>query len=206
MSTANDFWRPPVAKPPYFIPAQHPKASLAPDRATVARMIAMGYTAQRKVNGARAQVHVSAEGEVVAFTRQGTRHTEAFPPQLKAYLAERYAPEAGWNVYDAEWQRQEDDRRGKLYLFDLIVLNNKPLDSATFEERHEILAGRFVLGPMLGLLPVLTTVAACMAVLEDPSPFTEGLVFRTPKCSGFHNSSLLRCRKTGMFFEPAKLS
>lgn len=189
-----------IVKPPFFITCQHPKATTSPDRESIKRLLAMGFAGQRKVHGHRAQLHVSATGELVAFTRQGTRHTAALPAATVEHLATNYRPKTGWTVLDAEWQKQES----KIYLFDLIKLGTKSLQTLNYEQRYAELRGQFVIGPGLAFLVLLRDVAACEAVLADGSPYTEGLVFRELRAPGFHDTSIIRCRKSGMFFEPLK--
>ena len=184
---------------PSFLRAQHPKSTLMPRIDAFEMMIAAGMVGQRKVHGHRAQVHIGSDGDVVAFTRQGTVHTSKLPGALIEHLADHYRPTEGWMVLDGEWQKQE----GRLYLFDLIRLDRAPpLDHLGFVARHTALTTRFVIGPHLSLLPILRTVEACWAMIQDPSEYTEGLVFRSPDRAGFHDTSIARCRKSGAVFEP----
>lgn len=190
------------AMEPFFVQAQHPKCSVEPTRASVEKMLGAGYLAQRKVNGSRAQIHISSSGQLVAFTRKGTKHTKGFSMATTEHLITNFRPEKGWTILDAEWQKQED----KVYLFDLIQAGEAMFSGKNFEERYTLLRDQFTLGPGVGFLVLLKDVASCMAMLTDPSPFTEGLVWRLVKDPGFHDASIIRCRKTGIFYEPTKLT
>ena len=207
--TINDY-RPSWAKKiykglpvePFFLQAQHPKSSVEPTRTSVEKMLGAGYLAQRKVNGHRAQIHISADGRLVAFTRSGTKHTRNFTQATTEHLVTNFKPDKGWTILDAEWQKQED----KVYLFDLLQVGSELFSNKSFEERYTMLRDQFTIGPGVGFLVLLKDVASCLSMLGDPSPFTEGLVWRLVKSPGFHDSSILRCRKSGVFYEPEKLT
>lgn len=187
--------------PPYFIQPQHPKATIAPEREQVQKLLKLGFWGQRKVNGHRAQIHLSSEG-FAAFTRQGTAHTQKLPEAVSRLLQARFQPKVGWNVLDCEWQKQEN----KLYLFDLLKLDNKSLQTKNYEQRFALLTEFFFLDPVIEFLPVLKTLDACMKVLDDKNPATEGLVFKQAAVLGFSDSLIIRCRKNGVFFTPESFS
>jgi len=194
-----------------FLNPQHPKHCVAPTPDAIARLLRSGWVGQCKVNGHRAQSHVGVEGGVRTshyFTRQGTRHTAKVPQPITAALECMFEPvESTWTVVDAEWQKEQ----GVFYLFDLLKLHGKSLDHLSFGQRHAFLseiAER--LNPIgydsVSLLPILTTVDACMSMLQNESPAIEGLVFRSLNSKGFEDTAIVRCRKSGAVFTPQKTS
>lgn len=183
--------------PPYFIEPQHPKANVAPDRTAINRVMILGFVAQRKVNGHRVQIHVSSDGEFAAFTRQGKPHTAQIPQNIKEHLIAMARPKSGWTCLDGEWQKQES----KIYLFDILRLEDELLSSLTFFERFEKLLGIFRIGPGVSILPIIKDVDGVMELMGDGNKFTEGVVLRNPKEIGWQNTAILRCRKTIFFNE-----
>lgn len=183
---------------PYFIaPPQHPKKSVEPTREAISRVMGLGFAAQRKVDGHRAQIHIKADGEVVAFTRQGLRHSKKIPVDLSLFR-----PTKGWTVIDAEWQKAEN----KIYVFDLLVQESKYLAAETYEDRHRLLLQHFVaLAPGISILPLIRDVDRALQILADKDRYTEGLVLRHIQAKGFPDSAIIRCRKYGVFFDPSQL-
>jgi ATP-dependent DNA ligase len=175
-----------------FIEPQHPKGELPPKKEDISNLIRWGWWGQKKVNGYRCQIHISSEGEVKYFTRQGTAHTRTIPETIKEQLTRHLTPSHGYNVLDAEWQRQQE----KIYLFDVLKLEDKLLDRQTFEERHQILRkDLFFIEPNINFLPVYKSVHQCMQVLAKNEDWIEGLVFKLPGNKGWKNDAIIRCRK-----------
>jgi len=187
---------------PNFLVCQHPKASITPTREAVEKLLRLGFAGQRKVNGRRAQIHIPATGNLVAFTRQGKTHTQKLPPATIEHLTANFRPKSGWTILDAEYQVQEQ----KVYLFDVLRVGPLSLLTKNYEQRYDVLREQFTLGPGMGFLSLIRDLTGCMAMLSDPSPFTEGLVFREVKSPGFHDSQIIRCRKNGVFYVPEKLT
>lgn len=178
---------------PRFIRPIHPKASIAPTREAIKKILALGWWGQLKVHGHRAQIHLPAndEGDIVVFNRQGQPHRKILPPDVAAEVLRIFRPTSGaWNVIDAEWLKSED----RLFVFDLLKREDKLLEDLTYAERYGQLP-RLYKSPKIETLPPLRTVEACLAVLADPAPHVEGLVFKSPTTRGFPDTSVVRCRK-----------
>lgn len=185
--------RVPAVSGPRFVRAIHPKANIAPTREAVKKMLGLGWWGQAKIHGHRAQIHVpsGASDAVVVFNRQGQPHAKALPADVAAEVTRIFRPVSGWSVIDAEWLKADD----RLFVFDLLKRADTLLDDQTYAARYALLP-RVYSSPKIVTLPPLKTVDACMAVLEDPSPHIEGLVFKSPVTRGFADTSVVRCRKS----------
>lgn len=175
-----------------FIRSMHPKAEISPVRASVDKILALGWVGQVKIHGHRAQVHVSADPDQdpIVYNRQGREHKKLLPPKIAAELRRVLPLEKGWTAIDAEWLKGDD----KLFLFDVLKLNGEPLRRLSYAERHAFLPKAY-LSPHLRTLPLLTTAEKCMECLRSSDPNVEGLVFKAPASKGFDDSSIVRCRK-----------
>ena len=179
---------------PAFIRAMHPKAAIRPDPGAISRVLATGWVGQLKIHGHRAQIHIPAapEAELVAFTRKGTRHKVPLSATMIAELRRLLSPQSGWNVVDCEWVKEQQI----LYLFDMLKKNSEVLSAATYPERYAQLP-QLYLSPALRTLPLLTTLDKCLAALKSPEPWIEGLVFKSSTSTGFLDTAIVRCRKSG---------
>lgn len=175
-----------------FLRPMHPKTAIRPDPQAIQRILALGWVAQLKIHGHRAQIHIPADesAEIIAFNRHGSRHKKALSPSIQKELRRVFAPKEGWNVIDTEWLKPED----KIYVFDIIKQEGKLLRHLAFPQRWKLLP-RAYLSPHLSTLPLLTTQAECLKALASNAPHVEGLVFKAGTRAGFADSSILRCRK-----------
>lgn len=128
--------------------------------------------------------------DVVVYNRQGRPHAKELPRPIIKELRRILKPERDWTVIDAEWLKPEN----KLFLFDILKHNGENLRRFSYEERYRLLPRAYI-SPYVQTLPILTTVQKCMQVVNDPTPHVEGLVFKSPTSKGFHDSSIVRCRK-----------
>lgn len=177
---------------PVFINPQHPKASVPPIREDIEDFIRWGWWGQKKVDGYRCQIHITSKGDIKYYTRQGSLHTRKVPDIISDQLKRHLTPSDGVNVFESEWQRQQE----KIYLFDVLKLENILLNEKTFAERHDILRkDLFFIEPNISFLPVYKSVYQCMQVLNKDEDYIEGLVFKLPTNKGWKNDAILRCRK-----------
>lgn len=180
-----------VSGPKHIRPI-HPKTEIAPSRDAIQRILDRGWWGQVKIHGHRAQIHIPAPhaGETVVFNRQGQPHRKVLPPETLREVIRIFAPQTGWNVVDAEWLKSDD----RLFVFDFLKHEDQLLDARTYGERYALLPRAFI-SPKVLVLPALKTLDQCLAVLADPAPHVEGLIFRSPETRGFVDSGIVRCRK-----------
>lgn len=181
-----------VVTGPRFIRPIHPKAAVAPQREAIKRLLAAGWWGQEKIDGHRAQIHVPSldSDAVVVFNRQGQTHRKALPPHVAAEVLRLFRPARGWSALDAEWLKADD----RLFVFDYLRREDTLLDDLSYAERYALLP-RVYASPMIATLAPLKTVEQCLAVLAEPSPHVEGLVFRSPTTRGFPDTAIVRCRR-----------
>jgi ATP-dependent DNA ligase len=170
----------------------HPKTEISPSEASVSRILKAGWAGQTKIHGHRAQIHLSADeaNAPIVYNRMGKPHKMLLPDGITAELRRILKPESGWTVVDAEWLKPE----GKLFLFDVLKLNDKNQRSLTYAERF-VLLPRLYLSRHVQTLPLLTSVDKCMSVLQSRDEQIEGLVFKALHSKGFEDTSIVRCRK-----------
>ena len=96
----------------------------------------------------------------------------------------------GWSVIDAEWLKADD----RLFVFDFLKRGDRPLDGQTYADRYALLP-RVYASSKIVTLPPLKTLEQCLAVMADPAPYVEGLVFKAPLTRGFADSAIVRCRR-----------
>jgi hypothetical protein len=175
-----------------FIHAMHPKTEIRATREAIAKVLARGWVAQAKIHGHRAQIHLSADPEEppIAYNRQGRRHAMPLPPAMVRELRRLFQPARGWSALDAEWLKP----RKKLFVFDILKQEDKVLSSLTFPERHQLLPRLFI-SPSITVLPILDDVEKCLKLLETEEPEIEGIVLKAGGTRGFHDSSIIRCRR-----------
>ncbi|WP_141733543.1 hypothetical protein [Oligoflexus tunisiensis] len=170
----------------------HPKTEIAPTRDAIQRILERGWWGQVKIHGHRAQIHIPSQDrdEIVVFNRQGQPHRKVLPQDVSSEVLRIFRPQSGWNVIDAEWLKSED----RLFVFDFLKREDQVLDAATYGERYELLPRVYKSQKIMTLAP-LKSLDACLAVLADPTPHVEGLIFRSPATRGFIDSGIVRCRK-----------
>jgi ATP-dependent DNA ligase len=180
-----------VSGPKHIRPI-HPKTEIAPTRDAIQRILDRGWWGQIKIHGHRAQIHIPGPdaGELVVFNRQGQPHRKVLPPETLREVMRIFAPKKAWNVIDAEWLKADD----RLFVFDFLKHDDQLLDAETYGERYARLPRAFI-SPKVLVLPALKTLDQCLAVLADPAPHVEGLIFRSPETRGFVDSGIVRCRK-----------
>jgi ATP-dependent DNA ligase len=190
---ATVFTRRILLKRSTFIRPMHPKTEIRATREAVMKILSSGWVGQAKIHGHRAQIHLPADPDepVLVYNRQGQLHKKEFSDSIIAELRRVFVPKEGWTVIDAEWVKPKD----KLWIFDLIKLEDQLLNRLTFPERYAMLP-RAYLSPHLATLPILTSVDKCLEALaaarEDDS--LEGLVFKSKLSRGFEDTSIVRCR------------
>jgi ATP-dependent DNA ligase len=172
-----------------FIRAMHPKTEVRPHPEVVQRILSSGWIGQLKVHGHRAQLHVSSEGVVIAYTRMGKIHTKILPDPMLSEIRRLFHPKSGWNVIDSEWVKSEN----KLYVFDFLKKEGEVLRGLTYPERWKLLP-RAYLSPNIVTLPLIKDLKGCMLVLEHPPSHIEGLVFKSSTTKGFADTAIVRCR------------
>lgn len=175
-----------------YIKSMHPKTEIRPNAAAIGRILDQGWWGQAKIHGHRAQIHISADPTegVLVYNRQGQFHAKDFPNDMAAELRRLFTPRKGWSAVEGEWLKPQ----GKLFLFDVLKLDDRVLRDYTYEQRWELLP-RVFRSPCITTLPVLKTVDECLHVLADENPLIEGLVFKARGTKGFQDSSIVRCRK-----------
>jgi len=179
--------------PSLFIRAMHPKTEIRPDRATIKRVLDAQWCGQLKIHGHRVQFHVPAEPtlDIFAYTRQGTLHKKPIPAPLATELRRLFAPPSGWNVVDGEWLKAED----RVFVFDFLKKDNRLLSSLTYTERLAMLPRVFNVN-CIETLPIYRTVDKCLAAMDRPESYIEGLVFKSLNTPGFADTSIIRCRRS----------
>jgi ATP-dependent DNA ligase len=170
----------------------HPKSEVSPTPASIEKLLRAGWAGQMKVHGHRAQVHLSADPDVepIVYNRQGRPHKKLLPDEIAGELRRIFDLRDGWTVIDSEWLKPE----GKLFLFDVLKLDGKPLRSATYADRYAFLPRSYI-SPSVKTLPLLMTAEKCMDVLNSREEYVEGLVFKSLVSKGFEDTSIVRCRK-----------
>lgn len=178
-----------------FIQPMHPKTEVQPTRAAIQRVLQAGWVGQLKVHGHRAQIHIPAETNqpILAYTRQGHLHRIRMAEAMEKELRRLFTPRTGWNVIDAEWLKRDD----QLFVFDYIKYNGDLLDDRTYIQRYELLP-RVYRSEFIETLPLLKTADECMATLERPEGWVEGLVFKSTTTLGFSDTAIVRCRANGV--------
>lgn len=177
----------------------HPTTNILPKREAMSRILALGWVGQMKVEGHRAQIHISSKVSepVVAYNRQGKPHKKLLPASVVKELHRVYSPKRGWNVLDTEWVKGSD----KLYIFDFLKKDGELLRHCTYAERYALLPREY-LSPHMVTLPLLTTLERCLDLIEREIPHCEGLVFKSLSTPGFSDTSIVRCRKPGSRHNP----
>jgi len=175
-----------------YIKAMHPKTEILPEPEAISRILNNGWVGQLKIHGHRAQIHIPADPDeaLIAYTRQGKRHSLALPVPMIKELCRLFRPETGWNVIDAEWLKSKK----KLFIFDFLKQEGTVLRSKTFPERFDLLPRAF-LSPHLSVLPLLRDLPSCLKAIGAKAPHIEGLVFKSTRSTGFSDTSVVRCRK-----------
>lgn len=175
-----------------FIKAMHPKTEVKPTPLSIQKILNSGWVGQMKVHGHRTQVHLPADPELepVVYNRQGQPHKKILPDRIAAELRRIFELRNDWTVIDAEWLKPE----GKLFIFDMLKLDGKLLRSLSYADRYALLPKSYI-SPHVKTLPLLTTLAKCMEVMERPEAYVEGLVFKSLDSKGFNDTSIVRCRK-----------
>ncbi len=176
---------------PRFLKAMHPKASIAPTREAVKKILDAGWWGQLKIHGHRAQIHIppGPSQMIVVYNRQGQKHRKELPLTLSEDLLRIFRPQSDWNVLDAEWLKSTDE----IFVFDFLKQEGELLDRFSYQERFQLLPQVFG-SPKIVTLKPLITLHECLKVLEDPKPNVEGLVFKSPTTRGFLDTALVRCR------------
>ena len=179
----------------YFIKSMHPKTSILPERSTIQRILKLGWVGQKKIHGHRAQFHLSSStDEIFAYNRHGQQHKKKIPADLKNLLYEYMPVSEGWTVLDCEWLKKE----GLVYVFDVLKHNGTALNHLSYRERFEFLP-RFT-KHSVQTLPLIRSVDKCLEVLDSNEPYIEGLVFKSLSSKGFKDTSIIRCRKSGIVY------
>lgn len=175
-----------------YIRAMHPKTEISATLPAVEKILRAGWVGQIKMHGHRAQVHLNANDAIapIVYNRQGRPHKMLLPKEIVAELRRVLTLSEGWTVVDAEWLKPE----GKMYLFDVLKLDDKLLRPLTYRERYEFLPKSYI-SPHIKTLPLYTTSAKCMEILGGSDKHVEGLVFKAIDAKGFEDSSIIRCRK-----------
>lgn len=174
-----------------YIKAMHPKTEIRPTAAAVDKILKAGWAGQLKIHGHRAQVHINAHEAIapIVYNRQGREHKMLLPDSITRELRRIFDLEDGWTAIDGEWLKPE----GLLYIFDILKLNGKILRSETYAERYARLPKSFI-SPSVKALPLLTSSAKCLEVLQSEDSHIEGLVFKALNSKGFEDTSIVRCR------------
>jgi ATP-dependent DNA ligase len=177
---------------PAFIKAMHPKTEIKPQLASIEKILDSGWVGQTKIHGHRAQIHIHADAakDPVAYTRQGSIHKKLLPPEIIKELRRILRLEEGWTAIDSEWLKNEN----KLFIFDVLKLNDKVLGRMTYPERWKLLPRSYI-SRYIQTLPLLHNTAKCLEVLNAPEEYIEGLVFKSLNSVGFKDTAIIRCRK-----------
>jgi ATP-dependent DNA ligase len=178
-----------LSGPSPFIRAMHPKSEIRPDPDVIRRILSTGWIGQLKIHGHRAQIHVSSDERVIAFTRLGKLHSKELPAPMLSEIRRLFRPQRGWNAVDSEWLKAED----KLFVFDFLKKEGASLRHLTYPERWKLLP-RAYLSPNVFTLPMIRDLKGCLAVIGNPPAHIEGLVFKSSTTTGFSDTSIVRCR------------
>lgn len=177
---------------PMFIKTYHPKQSMEPSLESILKVLRMGWITQAKMNGFRAQVHITQAG-VANYTRFGSLHTRPLPQAIVEALLALFPL---GTVVMGEWVQAE----GKLYLFDFLKKDGQVLSRLTYAERYNLLpqgtAGA------VETLPIIVDADEAFAALMNEK--TEGLVFKNPSRVGFDSNAIIRCRRCGVNYQPQR--
>lgn len=175
-----------------FIRAMHPKTEINPTRSSIEKILKAGWAGQMKIHGHRAQIHISANPneEPVVFNRQGQVHKKPLSSEIVRELRRIFILDSGWTVIDSEWLKPEN----KLFIFDILKLNDQILRPLTYEERWNLLPRSYI-SRHIQTLPLFKTAEKCMQVLAGLDEQIEGLVFKSLESKGFEDTSIIRCRK-----------
>ncbi len=189
------FTRRTVVMSSVYIRAMHPKSEILPEPEAISRILANGWVGQLKIHGHRAQIHIPSDPKehLIAYTRQGKRHSVDLTPSMIKELTRLFRPIKGWNVIDAEWLKP----RKKLFIFDFLKQEGILLRDKTYPERFALLPRAF-LSPHLSVLPLLRDLPSCLEAMNSKAAHVEGLVFKSTKSTGFSDTSIIRCRKRKM--------
>ena len=177
---------------PAFIRAPHPKTEIRPHRHTIRRVLKSDWVAQKKIHGHRAQIHVPATDDLrlIVYNRHGVPHKKPMQGVLAKEVRRIFKPKSGWTILDAEWHKPLD----RLYVFDMLKFCDESLRDCSFLERWEMLP-RLYRSDRIETLGLIRSLSDCIDVLEDEDPLIEGLVFRAGNTAGFHDTTIVRCRK-----------
>lgn len=169
-----------------FIKTYHPKKSIQVDANDFQRFFNMGWIAQLKANGDRAQIHILEDEKYICYNRQGNQHTKWLPKEIYTPLFEHFRP---GDVIEAEWLKDAK----KLMIFDFIytVFGLSSVYSASYEQRLKKLPN--IIDNHVSVLSMLYSLNDIDIVLGDKN--AEGLIFRDPKAYGITSEVLIRCRK-----------
>lgn len=181
--------------PSAFVRGPHPTASLPPEAALIKKFLTRGWIAQKKMNGARIQIHVPANPALplVYYTRQGTVHTKAMNLDMEALLRTLLAPAENWNIVEGEWIRAT----GRIFLFDTLMDSGRVLSREPYIDRYRRLPRDFI-SPTLKVLSIIRTTAEALKVLLGDDVLVEGLVLKAEKSPSLDDDTIVRCRKSGL--------
>ena len=79
-------------------------------------------------------------------------------------------------------------------MFDILKRDGKLLRTLSYADRYALLPKSYI-SPHVKTLPLITTSAKCMQILDGDEAHVEGLVFKAPNVKGFEDTSIIRCRK-----------
>ena len=178
-------------KPSLFIRPIHPKTEIRPTAAAIQKILAAGWIGQLKMNGHRAQIHISADPtqDILVYNRQGQIHKKILPPLLTTELRRLFQPTQHWTVIDGEWVKEDDH----IYVFDCLKSAGELLNRLSYLERWRFLPRAYI-SPAIQTLGILISVDQCLAALGQSEKTIEGLVFKSAS-PGFSDSSIIRCRR-----------
>ena len=176
-----------------FIKPQHPKSTVLPDPYAIRRVLSRGWVGQPKINGARLQMHISSNGEVACYTRQGSLHTVKMPEFLIEHLLVGFKIKGGVTVIDCEWERFKD----RIHLFDILKVGGSSTEKQTYKERYDMLKVLFdhLSSMNVFLLPLFLTRKQCLNYINQDDESIEGLVFKAFDTKGWPDTAIIRCRK-----------
>lgn len=180
-----------------FINSTTTKQTIRPSLQVFTNLLSSGWTAQKSIAGPRIQIHctfseVGTLRKVFIFDEAGKLIERALPLLAKHKIAAALEYYGGWNVIEAQLNKKEK----KIYLTDILVLNNRQLDHLCFLDRRTRLNEIFGnITSDVGLLPLINDPRQCMETLDERDNATQGLLFRTKFHAGFSSDSLLSCPK-----------
>lgn len=175
-----------------YIKGPHPKASIPPKSEIIKEFLSLGWIFQQKINGRRIQIHIPRcpIKEIICYTRQGSLHTIPLSSNIQDVIRAYYAPKQGeWNVLEGEFVPQLD----KVFLFDVLVHEDKLLTHLNFKSRHSLLKRAFI-SPYLSILKTFTSIKDAVRILAGKEDWIEGIIFKSDSI-GFDDRSVVRCRK-----------